>query len=417
MKILLVHNTYQQPGGEDVVFSLERRLLEEAGHQVAVYCRSNWEISAAGMMGRLSWTPRTIWSGASRRAFARRLTSERPDIIHVHNTFFMISPSLYSACREAHVPVVQTLHNFRLLCPGAAFFRHGRLCEECAAHSLWRGVRHACYRDSRVATGTVAFMLAVHRLRGTWTNEVDAFIALTQFARGKFIAGGLPEDKVHILPNFAFPGPTARASEGSYALFVGRLSPEKGLDTLLAAWALLPRNIPLVVVGDGPLRAGLEAEAARRGLSQVLFRGRLNRGETQAAMQGAKFLILASECYENFPMTIVEAFACGVPALCCRLGALPDIVRDGGTGLHFTPGDPVDLAAKVDWAWAHPREMLAMGMQAQAEFESHYTAEKHYSALMEIYAYAMGRAPAFIHLLDPAPVPALQTAGARATAA
>jgi glycosyltransferase involved in cell wall biosynthesis len=383
-----VHNTYQQPGGEDVVFALERRLLEEAGHQVATYCRSNWEVSASGLTGRLTWAPRTIWSSASRQAFARLLTDERPDLVHVHNTFFMMSPSIYSACREAQVPVVQTLHNFRLLCPGAAFFRHGHVCEECAVHSVWRGVRHACYRDSRLATGTVALMLAAHRLRGTWTDEVDAFIALTDFARRKFIAGGLPQKRIHVLPNFTFAG-LPRPGEGDYGLFVGRLAPEKGLGTLLAAWALLPRRVPLVIVGDGPLRAELERQAALRGLSQVLFRGRLDPSETHAAMRGAKFLILASECYENFPMTVVEAFACGLPAICCRLGALPDIVKDGETGLHFTPGNPADLAAKVEWAWTHLGEMRAMGMSARAEFESKYTAEQHYSMLMEIYAAAM----------------------------
>lgn len=394
MRILLVHNTYQQPGGEDVVFALEQHLLEEAGHQVATYCRSNWEISAAGATGRLTWAPRTIWSGTSRRAFTRLLTEQRPDVVHVHNTFFMISPSIYSACREAHVPVVQTLHNFRLLCPGAAFFRQGRPCEECAVHSVWRSVRHACYRDSRVATGTVALMLAVHRLRGTWTDEVDAFIALTHFARRKFIAGGLPQEKIHVLPNFSLAG-LARPSEGDYGLFVGRLAPEKGLGTLLAAWELLSQRIPLVIVGDGPLRADLERRAAAQGLSQVLFRGRLDRSETQAAMRGAKILILASECYENFPMTVVEAFACGLPALCCRLGAMPDIVKEGDTGLHFTPGDPVDLAAKVEWAWTHPAEMRAMGMSARAEFESKYTAEQHLGRLVNIYAAAMSAARSY----------------------
>jgi glycosyltransferase involved in cell wall biosynthesis len=411
LKILLVHNTYQQPGGEDVVFGLERHLLEETGHQVATYCRSNFEVSASPM-GRLTWIPNTVWSDSSRRAFARLLRQQKPDVVHVHNTFFMISSSIYSACRAARVPVVQTLHNFRLLCPGAAFFRQGHVCEECADHSLWRSLRHVCYRDSRLATGTVALMLAVHRFRRTWVDEVDSFIVLTEFARRKFIDGGLPENKLRVLPNFASPDTPAGASEGEYALFVGRLSPEKGLGTLLSAWGLLPRRIPLVVVGDGPLRPELEAEAAKLGLSNVVFRGRLARAETQAAMQGAKFLILPSECYENFPMTIVEAFACGVPAVCSQLGALPEIVEDGRTGLHFAPYDSRDLAAKVDWAWTHGGQMRTMGRNAQAEFEAKYTAGKHYSALMEIYAGAMRPVPAFNRIPSAAPAPAFQTSGA-----
>ena len=193
MKIAVVHNTYQQAGGEDVVFEQERKLLESAGHQVVTYERSNHEIDGFSAMQRLALVKRIVWATDSRREFAELLRREKPRLVHVHNTFQMISPSIYSACREANVPVVQTLHNFRLLCPAAEFFRNGGICEECLDHSLWRGVRYGCYRESRTATAAVALMLAVHRRLGTWTESVSSYIALSEFARKKFVQGGCPQ--------------------------------------------------------------------------------------------------------------------------------------------------------------------------------------------------------------------------------
>jgi glycosyltransferase involved in cell wall biosynthesis len=389
MKVLLVHNSYQQPGGEDVVFEQERRMLERAGHQVVVYHRSNHELDEASLVGRLTLAPKVIWSADTRREFAEILLREKPQVIHIHNTFMMISPSVYSACREARVPVVQTLHNYRLLCPAATFFRQGRVCEECLEHSLWRGVRHGCYRDSRAQTAVVALMLAVHRRRNTWAKEVNYFIALSEFSRGKFIEAGIAADKIGVKPNFVHPDPGERLDIGKYALFVGRLSPEKGSDTLLAAWKLLHRRIPLMVVGDGPLSTLFAAGADQRGPGNISLRGRLTRDQTRQAIKGASFLILPSGCYENFPMSVVEAFACGVPVICSRLGAMPEIVADTRTGLYFTPGDPEDLARKVEWAWTHPEQMAGMGKEARREYEAKYTAESNYRMLMDIYQDAL----------------------------
>jgi glycosyltransferase involved in cell wall biosynthesis len=389
MKVLIVHNAYQNPGGEDVVFDQERRLLEREGHRVSVYRRSNWEMDHAVGLTRLMLVPNTVWNSRSRQEISKLLSQERPDVVHVHNTFIMISPSIFSACREAGVPVVQTLHNYRLFCPAALFFRKGKVCEECLQHSLWRGIRYGCYRDSSAETAVVALMLAVNRSRGTWTEGVDRFVTLTESSRQKFVAAGLPAEKVGVKPNFVHPDPGARAEGGDYAAFVGRLSPEKGVMTLLAAWSQLRTPIPLSILGGGPQQEELQVRADALHLAGVRFEGQVKRELTIAAIKGARFLVFPSEWYEIFPVTIAEAFACGTPIICSRLGSMQELVEDGRTGLHFTPGDPEDLARKVEWAWAHPEKMWKMGKEARREYEAKYTAEKNYPMLIETYRAAM----------------------------
>ena len=392
MKILLVHNRYQQGGGEDVVFVQERRNLERAGHEVVAYHRSNWEIDNPSPLARLALAKDTVWSTRTRRDFAQLLDRETPDIVHVHNTFVVISPSIYSACQERGVPVVQTLHNFRLMCPTATFYRDGNICEACAERGLWNAVRHGCYRGSRTASATVALMLATHRLLGTWRNSIDAYIALTGFSRDKFIAAGFSPTKIFVKPNFIDRDPGSRTTVGDYAVFTGRLSAEKGVMTLLRAWERLPVPCALQIVGDGPERPQLKAFAHERSISGIAFRGRLTREETLAVVKGARFVIVPSVYYEGFPMVIVEAMACGVPIVCSRLGAMEEIVAHGVTGLHFSAGDPDDLIRKVEWAWQHPSEMQEMGRAARREYENHYTADRNYSLLMEIYERTLNRA-------------------------
>ena len=392
LKIVLVHNTYQQPGGEDAVFEQERKMLENAGHQVIPYCRSNWDVESYKGLRKLSVAKGTIWASDARREFASLLEREKPDLAHIHNTFVMISPSIYSACYEAKVPVVQTLHNYRLMCPAGTFFRDGKVCEDCMVGSLWQGVKHKCYHDSHSATAIVAMMLATHRLRGTWKREISYYIALSEFARNKFIEAGLPKDKILVKPNFVSPDPGARTSQGDYALFVGRLSPEKGVKTIVSAWKHLPRSIPLHIIGGGPDLGLLKAQAERDGLTNVQFKGQMPREETLAAINKARVMLISSEWYETFCMAIAESYACSTPVICSRMGVMQELVSDGRTGLHYTPADPVDLARKVEWAWAHPDEICAMGKEARKEYESKYTAETNYPMLLEIYKRALQQA-------------------------
>lgn len=393
MKIMMVHNTYREAGGEDVVFESEKRLLERTGHIVIPYVRSNMELQNTSFLDRIAIAPRMVWSSKTRQEFAAILESERPDIVHVHNTFLVISPSIYSACSERRIPVVQTLHNFRLLCPAGNFFRDGGICTECVDHSLLRSVRHGCYRNSRGATAGIALMLAFHRVLNTWKTSVTRFIALTEFAKNKFIAAGFPSDKLVVKPNFVDPDPRERVCAGEYAVFMGRLVENKGVRVLLDAWKKLPAKYTLQIIGEGPERAALEAEARELQLTGITFRGQLPRAKAMEIVKGARFTIFPSSWYEIFGMCIVESFACGTPVLCSRLGGMTEIVEDNLTGLHFNPGDAKDLASKVRWAWNHPSELAEMGRAARGKYETEYTAEKNHSLLMGIYEQALaGRA-------------------------
>jgi glycosyltransferase involved in cell wall biosynthesis len=389
MKIAVIHNTYQRPGGEDVVVAAECSLLQERGHEVVSYRRSNHELEQMSKPRQFLLVRDIVYSEDSKRDIRDLLQKVEPDLVHVHNTFMMISPSIYEACREMGVPVVQTLHNFRLLCPAWTLARNGEVCEECVDRGLWRGVLHGCYRDSHLMTAAVALMLQVHRYRETWNEQVDGYVALSDFARRKFIEGGLPAGRIHVKPNFVFPDPGERGKPGDFALFVGRLSSEKGISTLLAAWERLRNKIPLMVVGEGPLRESLEAEAAARNLRDVTFRGWLPAEEARVAMKNAAFTIVPSVWYEGFPMSIAESFACGTPVLCSCLGSMQEIVDNHRTGLHFAAGDAEDLAARVEWAWAHPSRLAAMGKEARRQYETSYTPERNYARLMQIYEATM----------------------------
>ncbi len=374
MKILVAHNNYQRPGGEDAACEAEITLLRNAGNTVIEYHRDNNEIADYSFVQKASLGWRTSWSRRSHQELEDILARETPDVAHFHNTFPLISPSAYYACRAAGVPVVQTLHNYRVLCPGGNLFREGEICEECISHSLFRSIAHGCYRDSRFASAAVAGMLALHGLLRTWAEQVDLFLVCTEFARGKFAQAGIEAVRLRVKPNFLAHDPSCRMGGGSLALYIGRLSEEKGPQLLTAAWSKLSAAIPLEIAGDGPLGASLERDCSRLGLHNVYLSGWLDPAAAMERLRAAKFLIVPSTCYEGFPMAVAEAYACGVPVIAAGHGGLAEIVLDGLTGLHFRPGDAKDLGAKVEWAWTHPAEMETMGQAARAEFETKYNA-------------------------------------------
>lgn len=385
VKILVVHNCYQNPGGEDAVFEAETSLLSQRGHEVIEFVRENVAIN---QMSAFRTAVTTIWSHNTGQELYELIQKTRPDIVHFHNTFLLVSPAAYYACREAGVPVVQTLHNYRILCPAATFFRQGQVCEQCMNRQIpWPGIVHGCWRNSRLQTTVVAAMLTFHRWLQTWEKQVDIYIALTEFARNKFIEGGLPAEKIVVKPNFVHPDPGSGPGGGRYALFVGRLSAEKGLKTLLAAWEQLNGRVPLKILGDGPQAA--EVQQATKRIPGIEWLGQRNRTEVYTLMDEATFLVFPSIWYEGFPMVLAEAFAKGLPVISSELGSQGSIVENGRTGLHFRPGDPEDLAAKVEWAWTHPGEMRDMSHAARAEYEAKYTAERNYHMLMDIYRRAL----------------------------
>jgi len=385
----VVHNEYQQRGGEDVAVDAESKLLMNHGHDVLFYRRNNHELRDQNLFEALGTGMQTIWAPKSYRELEQILAGDKPDVVHFHNTFPLISPAAYYACGKTGVPVVQTLHNYRIVCPAATFLRNGLVCEKCLGRSVpWPGVVHACYRSSRTATSGVAAMLAAHRALGTWHRRVNTYVALTEFGRRKFIESGLPAERILVKPNFVSPDPGVSASTGDYVLFVGRLAQEKGLDTLLRCWRRLGTSIPLKIAGEGPLREELEALARRSNLRNVSFLGRLPSAEVLQLMRGARLLAFPSRWFEGFPVTIAEAYACGIPVIAPRLGAMAEIVLDRVTGLQFESGNEEDLSAKIEWAWSHPEHTRRMGMNARLEYEAKYTAERNYRTLMTVYEHA-----------------------------
>ena len=382
--ILLVHNYYQQPGGEDCVVAAEADLLEGYGHRVIRYTVHNDQVDA---MGSLQLAKATLWNESSSRKLRVLIREKKPSIVHFHNTFPLISPAAYYAAQAEGAPVVQTLHNYRLFCLNGCFYRDGRVCEDCFGKSLtWPGVSHACYRNSYLASGGVAAMLTLHRSLRTWRDQVDAFIACSEFALKKFAEGGLPERKLFYKPHFLYPNPIPGEGEGGYALFVGRLSPEKGVDTLLQAWERLRKTVPLKVVGDGPL-APLVVEAATRA-SSIEFLGRRSAEEVRGLMMHAQMQVVPSRCYETFGRVGMEALAVGTPVVAARIGAIAELVEHERTGVHFNPSDPDDLAEKVAWMHEHPEALVRMRGNARVDFERKYTAERNYEMLMRIYERA-----------------------------
>jgi glycosyltransferase involved in cell wall biosynthesis len=383
MRIVICHNFYQQAGGEDRVFADEVELLTARGHDVVTFTKHNDAVAA----GR-PWTlaAQTVWNSHSARELEELVRDHCAEIVHFHNTLPLISPAAYYAARGAGAAVVQTLHNYRLVCPKATFFRNGSACEKCLGQSIpWPALVHACYRDSRAATAAVAAMLTIHRARGTYEHAVDAYIALTRFARDKLIAGGLPARKVHLRPNFMLTDPGA-GSGGSYAMYLGRLSPEKGIETLLEAWDAHDPGIPLLVCGDGPLAPLVEQAAA--GSKSIKWLRNCPHDELLQLLGRAAILVMPSLWYEGFPKTIVEAYSKGTPVVASRLGSMAELVHEGVTGACFAPGSAGDLAATVRRMLKDTHGLARMRLAARRQFEQQYSAAPCYERLLEIYLSA-----------------------------
>jgi glycosyltransferase involved in cell wall biosynthesis len=383
MRVLLVHNRYQEAGGEDTVVANEHALLERNGWQTRLWCVTNDGI--VGPAAKIAVALRTPYSRHARDELARVIADFAPTVLHVHNFFPLLSPSVYDASRAAGVAVVQTLHNYRTICAGALLMRGGHPCEDCIGASPYQAVLHGCYRGSRLGSWAVARMVDSHRRQGTWSHKVDRFIALSTFSKGKFVSAGFPADRIAIKPNFtesrAVTGSTVRAG----ALYVGRLSAEKGIETLLRAWKNL--NVLLRVCGDGPLRRLVE-DATGLGITSL---GWQSRDLVAAEMARAAFLIVPSAWPESFPMVIVEAFCQGLPVIASRIGALAEIIDHGRTGLLFSTEDAEDLANNVRWAHKHPKEMSTMGAHARKVYEERYSPSVNFEQLAKIYEAAIAQ--------------------------
>jgi len=363
MNIVVVHNRYQQAGGEDVIVAAEVGLLERHGHRVLLYEVSNKAVRAGSIGSRAATAVNSVWNRTAYDELRLLIRRHRADVVHCHNLFPLISPAAYYAAHAERAAVVQSLHNFRLLCVNAQLFRNGGPCEACVGHSPLLGVIHGCYRGSRVASAVVGAMLVAHRLAGTWLRQVDQYIVNTHFARRLFVGAGLPEDRVAIKPNFAHPDPGPGLHAGEYALFVGRLSPEKGVAILLDTWRQLDGSVPLRIVGDGPLRPLVE-EASRQSPA-ITYLGFRSGAEVLDLMKEATFLMLPSLWYEGFPLVLIEAFSTGLPAIVSSHESLKEIIADGELGWSAASGNPGDVAAAVRGAWRSRNEVATGALQLE----------------------------------------------------
>jgi glycosyltransferase involved in cell wall biosynthesis len=383
MRVLICHNYYQQSGGEDQVFTAEVDLLRRRGHAVETFIAHNDEVS---QLNKLQLAGATLWNRKAAAELQSRVRRHRAQIVHFHNTFPLLSPAVYWAARAQGAAVVQTLHNYRLLCPAATFFRNGKPCEQCLGHPPIAGVIHGCYRGRAVSAVTAA-MLSVHRLLGTWSRAIDAYIALTGFAREKFLSAGFPADRVHVKPNFLDPDPGPGPGDGGFALFVGRLTQEKGIAPLLAAWRIIGDSLPLKICGNGPM-AALVDDAAQSNKS-IQWLGQRPLAEVIELMGRATLLVFPSLWYEGFPRTIVEALARGTPVVASDLGSMKELILPDLTGALFTAGDPEMIARQILRLAGDGPGLVAMRRAARQQFLDHYTAEQNYLAMMEIYRQAL----------------------------
>jgi len=394
MNILLAHNYYGSaaPSGENRVFETEINLLRQRGHKVSVIIRRSDVIRAKGAMGAIHGALATPWNVFAARDIHRMVEADSPEVVHAHNTFPLLSPAIFHAVGRRAARVL-TLHNYRLFCPAALPMRAGHVCTECMdRHSVIPAIRYGCYRGSRIATMPLATSIALHRHLGTWTNQVDAFIAMSEFQREKMIAAGLPADLVHVKPNF-YPGDPSVvpwAARRPSAVFVGRLSAEKGVLALVRAWMMWGASAPeLRIVGEGDLRGELEQLAASSAEVPIRFLGQLADEAARDEIANAKLLVLPSECFEGFPMVVQEAFALGTPVAVSNIGPLPSIVQPGKNGVIFEPGAPRSLLAAVRTVWEQAGELENLAAGARRSFETLYTEDVNYRMLMTIYGQAM----------------------------
>jgi len=383
LKIVIAHNRYQILGGEDSVVNNELELLRRSGHEVELYERNNDHI--VSVYEKVSVAINVNYSKKSKKDFKQFLLEVMPDIVHVHNFFPALTPSIYDACMELSIPVIQTIHNYRISCAAATFLRQGQVCEKCMLGSPYNAVRYKCYKDSRIGSLAVARMIDVHRKNNTWNKKVSFFIALTKFSKKKVVEIGVDKEKILIKPNFVHKGDCSEIEfkDRNEVVFVGRISEDKGINIILTAWKKL--DIPLTMIGSGPLLNDVVEENN----PNILALGQLSKNDVAAHIKKARFLIMASTWYEGFPMVLVEAMRAGIPVIVPKLGSMMEIVSEFETGLHFVPGNSLELAEKVETLYGNPKLCEEMGSKARQEYLNRYTPEANYLMLMYIYGKAI----------------------------
>jgi len=393
MKILLVHNDYQQAGGERAAVQAQASLLRRRGHEVIEYARDNDEIRDFSTLEKALFFPRTLYSRATYRELTNLLKSERPDVAHVHNVFPLMTPAVYHALADHRVPIVQTVHNFRFLCPNGLFYTRGQVCERCIHGNTLHAARLRCYRDSLPLSALYAATIAFHRQIGTF-SRIDRFITFTEFSKGKLIESGLaPAEKIDVFGNF-LPDPLPLVDESrrrpNQVLFLGRLSPEKGPEIFVRAAEKLPQ-VSFLVAGDGPERPRIEALAENLPARNVRFLGHVGADAKWDLLRQVQATVTPSTCYENMPFAVLESWAVATPVIVSDIGSLPYVVAEGDDGLTFPTGAVDGLRACLQALLTEPNIAYKMGSRGRLKVEREYSEEAHYTKLMAVYDALAGK--------------------------
>ena len=380
MKVLLVHNFYQRSGGEETVFEEELKLIKKHGIEVINYHQNNSSIQ--GVSAKIGAFFRTIYSKKTVREIKAILREKKPDLVHVHNFFPLISPSVFYAAKSMNIKTVFTLHNYRIICPTATFLHNGKVVLN-SIKSPWWAFFKKTYRNSAIGTLALCLMIDIHRRIGTWNTKVDRFIVLNEFSKDLFVKWGLSKKKIIVKPNFVSNAGRneneANVEKEDHALFVGRISEEKGINVLLDAWKEINRK--LVIVGDGPLKE----KYVKEGNTNIVWKGHLPKEKILSEMAKAKFLILPSICFENCPMVILESFSVGTTALVSEIGGLPNIVKHGINGYNFKVGDAISLRDNVIRMFENPNKIKELSQNAHLDYLENYTDKQNLAALLSIY--------------------------------
>jgi glycosyltransferase involved in cell wall biosynthesis len=386
LKILLAHTFFQQFGGQDSVALSEHEALQRHGHEVIFYSRKNDEIKDFGISQKIRFVKETVYSGRTERDLRSLVSANRPDIAYVHNIYPLISPSIYHVLYAMNIPVVQCIHDFRPLCSNGLFYTENQCCQRCKGGNYLHGFARRCYRDSYFLSGLYAFTLGVNRF-AKMMDKISAFICLNEFYRVQFLEAGVPTEKLFVRPNSIDPPATTpddTPTSRDYAVYFGRLSPEKGLNTLVRAFEqAAPAR--LKIAGTGPMESELKQYIREKKLANIEMVGFVSGPEKSSLLNKALFAVIPSEWYENFPVVALEFYAAGKPIIASRIGGLPSIISEGETGLLFSAGDANEIANKVRYMFSHPLEVDRMGRRARQRVETRYSSEQSYHDLMSIF--------------------------------
>jgi glycosyltransferase involved in cell wall biosynthesis len=384
MKILLCHNFYRTFGGEDSAVIALKQTLQSKGVSVIFYSRDNKETSRYGLAQKLFLFPNIFFSLRTYRDIKKIATECKPDVAHIHNIFPLISPSIYSALKRAKVPIVQTIHNFRFLCPNGRFYSKGRICERCKNGNYIYAIVRKCYRSSYILSFLYAASIWLHRILGTFSKKVDKAICLSNFTASKLTERLFRPEKTVVISNFLKTDFASDCRLEKYAVFMGRLSEEKGLFTLIRAFEGTEK-FGLKIIGDGPMEEKLKEYVRRREISNVELLGFVEGGKRFEILKKSMFSIVPSEWYENQPMAVLEAFAFGVPVIASKVGALEEMVEDGKNGLLFQMGNSNDLKDKIKHFIDNTGKRTRCSEYARHCAETKYSAETNYLKLLKIY--------------------------------